>query len=220
MREFIARLREFDSVQLRELINSLRQFDLAQLRDLERLGSWPLPVRTCLWLIAFVCLLAAGYLLHVAGLAQQLHEAQAQETRLRAEFARKHGLAAHLPAYQSQQLQLQAGLAAALRQLPADAELSGLIEDITRAGAAEGLRFDSIDLQPETLHGFYVEKPIALVVRGDYHSLGAFLSALAALPRLVTLHDFTLEVSAEGRGGPLVLRVEARTYRHKEAPNG
>jgi type IV pilus assembly protein PilO len=111
---------------------------------------------------------------------------------------------------------------AILRQLPSDTEIPGLIEDITLVGLKNGLSFSSIDLQPEELHEFYIEKPIRIVVTGGYHELGAFVSDVADLSRIVTLHDFT--ISPEGRankpgdvpGGLLRMTILAKTYRYSD----
>ena len=89
------------------------------------------------------------------------------------------------------------------------------MEDITNKGLLNGLQISSIDLQPEVSREFYVELPIAIVASGSYHDLGAFISGMAALPRIVTLHDFVIR--AQNEGGPVLdISITAKTYRYRE----
>jgi type IV pilus assembly protein PilO len=99
--------------------------------------------------------------------------------------------------------------------LPSDTEVPGLLEDITNKGLLNGLEIASIDLQAEQAKEFYVELPIAIIAKGSYHDLGAFISAMAGLPRIVTLHDFT--ISAGGAStNQLNMSIIAKTYRYKD----
>jgi type IV pilus assembly protein PilO len=109
-----------------------------------------------------------------------------------------------------------------LRQLPSDTEIPGLIEDITLVGLKNGLTFTSIELQNEQLHEFYIEKPIKIVVTGSYHDLGSFVSDVADLSRIVTLHNFTIAPdrtragSGDSRGGILRMSILAKIYRYND----
>jgi type IV pilus assembly protein PilO len=105
-----------------------------------------------------------------------------------------------------------------LLQLPSDTEIPGLIEDITLVGLKNGLNFTSIDLRPEVQFEFYIEKPIQIVVSGSYHELGAFVSDVADLSRIVTLHDFTIlpEGGSDVAGGMLRMNILAKTYRYND----
>ena len=101
-----------------------------------------------------------------------------------------------------------------LRQLPSDTEVPGLLEDITRTALDNELTIESIDLAPEKRTEFYVELPIAIVASGSYHDLGAFISGMAGLPRIVTLHDFVIRAGADP-SQPLSMNITAKTYRYK-----
>jgi Tfp pilus assembly protein PilO len=101
---------------------------------------------------------------------------------------------------------------AMLRQLPSDTEVPGLIEDITLAALDNGLTIESIDLQQERKAEFYVELPITIVVSGEYHDIGAFVSAVANLSRIVTLHDFEIKPSPSPAN--LKMSIVAKTYRY------
>ena len=107
---------------------------------------------------------------------------------------------------------MEATFGALLKQLPSDTEVPGLLEDITRTAIDNELVIESIDLQPERRTEFYVELPIDIVVEGDYHKIGAFVSGVANLSRIVTLHDF--EVRPESSVNHLKMNILAKTYRY------
>ncbi|MBD3647856.1 MAG: type 4a pilus biogenesis protein PilO [Pseudomonadales bacterium] len=207
---------------MQDMLDSLQNFDMEQLNDFNNVGSWPLAVKIILWTLAFVGALALGYFLHVTNLQSDLEKAQRQEANLRTDYEKKAFEAAHLEAYRRQQKEMEESFEAILRQLPSDTEIPGLIEDITLVGLKNGLSFTSIDLQPEQPHEFYIEKPIRIVVTGSYHDLGSFVSDVADLSRIVTLHDF--QIAPEGRarqgeenpGGLLRMTITAKTYRYND----
>jgi type IV pilus assembly protein PilO len=112
-------------------------------------------------------------------------------------------------------VEMEESFGALVSQLPSDTEVPGLLEDITNKGLLNGLEIASIDLQKETAREFYVELPIAINASGSYHDLGAFISGMAGLPRIVTLHDFT--ISAKGNdANHLRMNIVAKTYRYKD----
>jgi len=67
----------------------------------------------------------------------------------------------------------------------------------------------------------FIEQPIAIEATGDYHAFGAFVSSIAALPRIVTMHDFTVDASPakDSKSDIPVLNysIKAKTYRYVEA---
>ncbi|MEX0941926.1 MAG: type 4a pilus biogenesis protein PilO [Pseudomonadales bacterium] len=208
-----------------ESVKNLQNFDMDQLNDVENVGSWPMAVKVIIWTIAFAGALAGGYFAHITNLQSELDKTQRQEATLKADYEKKFFEAAHLEAYRKQQNEMEESFEAILRQLPSDTEIPGLIEDITLVGLKNGLSFSSIDLQPERTHEFYVEKPIRIVVSGNYHDLGAFVSDVADLSRIVTLHDFTItpvdrraarNQDNDSGGGILRMSITARTYRYND----
>ena len=203
-----------------EIIDSLENFDTDQLNDLNQVGSWPTAVKVIIWALIFAGTMTAGYVLHVTNLQSDLQQVQQKEVKLRKSYEKKFFAAAHLDAYRKQQLQMEESFQAILQQLPGDTEIPGLIEDITLVGLKNGLSFRSIDLQTEKSHEFYVEKPIKIVVNGRYHDLGAFVSNVADLSRIVTLHDFSISptrsTGAKDQGGMLKMEILARTYRYND----
>lgn len=206
---------------MEDILDSLKNFDTEQLNDINNVGSWPIAVKVILWIIVFIGALALGYFMHVTNLQQELGRVTGEEGVLKEDYEKKYFEAVHLEAYRLQQKEMEESFEAILRQLPSDTEIPGLIEDITLVGLKNGLTFTSIDLEPEAKHEFYIEKPIRIVVSGSYHGLGSFVSDVADLSRIVTLHDFTIQPrptgsTAESPGSNLQMVILAKTYRYND----
>jgi len=197
---------------LSDSFQQLKDFDFTDL-DFDSIGVWPLPVRVLLLIVVFSLVLAGTYYFHVKDLGVQLEQSKAQEVKLKNNFEQKAFQAANLEAYRIQMAEVEKLFSALLAQLPSDTEVPGLLEDITEIGHGASLNISSITLQPERAAEFYVELPIKIVAEGGYHDVGAFVSGVAGLPRIVTLHDYSL--SAKGSGGLLALEIQAKTYRYK-----
>jgi len=197
-----------------DILRALQEFDVNDL-DPENIGSWPLAIKVVVWSIALIAILVLGYFYHIQNLQLSLQKAVAQEGELRMEFEQKAFQAANLAAYKKQMQEMEESFGALVSQLPSDTEVPGLLEDITNKGMLNGLEFDSIDLQQETTREFYIELPIKIIARGSYHDLGAFISGMAGLPRIVTLHDFHISQQKDA-GSILRLEITAKTYRYKE----
>ncbi|MEM8563065.1 MAG: type 4a pilus biogenesis protein PilO [Pseudomonadota bacterium] len=195
-------------------MRSLREFDINSL-DFDNVGSWPVPVKVFIWVLLICLVLAGGYYYHIQDLQDQLAKVEAKEIELKKDFEKKAFQAANLEAYRQQMVEMEESFGALVSQLPSDTEVPGLLEDITNKGLLNGLNIASIDLQNETSREFYVELPIAISASGSYHDLGAFISGMAGLPRIVTLHDFT--ITARGNdANNLGMNIIAKTYRYKD----
>jgi type IV pilus assembly protein PilO len=207
---------------MEDILEGLQNFDVDQLNDLNNVGSWPMTVKVIMLVVAFAGALTIGYFLHVTNLQQELKAVQGVQGELRTDYEKKYFQAVHLEEYQAQQKEMQESFDTILRQLPSDTEIPGLIEDITLVGLKNGLTFSSIELQAEELHEFYIEKPIKIVVTGSYHDLGSFVSDVADLSRIVTLHNFTIAPertradSGDSRGGMLRMSILAKIYRYND----
>jgi type IV pilus assembly protein PilO len=197
-----------------ETMRSLREFDINDL-DFDNVGSWPLPVKMVIWVVLFIGVLTAGYYYHIKDLQTQLAQVEAKEVSLKTDFEKKAFQAANLEAYRQQMAEMEESFGALVSQLPSDTEVPGLLEDITNKGLLNGLEIASIDLQKETAREFYVELPIAISASGSYHDLGAFISGMAGLPRIVTLHDFTISARGDD-ANHLGMSIIAKTYRYKD----
>ncbi len=197
-----------------DTLRSVREFDINDL-DFDNVGSWPLAIKLFIWAVLMTGVLVAGYYYHIEGLQAQLTVVEAKEVELKKEFEKKAFQAANLDAYRRQMVEMEESFGALVSQLPSDTEVPGLLEDITNKGLLNGLEISSIDLQKEQAKEFYVELPIKIVATGSYHDLGAFISAMAGLPRIVTLHDFTISAQSAG-SSQLNMSIIAKTYRYKD----
>ncbi|MDX1733443.1 MAG: type 4a pilus biogenesis protein PilO [Halioglobus sp.] len=199
---------------MEDTLNSLRELNLSDL-EFDNIGSWPMPVKVFIWIALLVGVLLGGYYYHIEGLRETLAKEEKKEVKLKKEFEKKAFQVANLDAYRQQLVEMEESFGALVSQLPSDTEVPGLLEDITNKGRMNGLEIKSIDLRKEQAREFYIELPIAISASGSYHDLGAFISGMAGLPRIVTLHDF--EISAKGRNtNNLQMSIIAKTYRYKD----
>ncbi|MBB2493791.1 type 4a pilus biogenesis protein PilO [Aquipseudomonas ullengensis] len=203
-------------MSLAESIEALKKVDLADL-DVNNLGSWPAPVKAITCLLLLIVALLLGYNFYLKDLQGALEKSRTEENTLKEQFSSKAFLAANLEAYKSQMKEMEESFGTLLRQLPSDTEVPGLLEDITRTGLGSGLEFEEIKLQPEVVQQFYIELPIQISVVGGYHDLATFVSGVASLPRIVTLHDFDIKPAEEGSTSKLRMSVLAKTYRYNDA---
>lgn len=203
-------------MSLSDAVESLRKIDLSEL-DVNNLGSWPIAVKYITCVLLLIAGLGAGYYFYLQDLQTQLEQQQAQESSLKQQFSTKAFQAANLEAYKVQMAEMEESFGMLLRQLPSDTEVPGLLEDITRTGLESGLEFEEIKLQPEVVQQFYIELPIQIKVDGTYHDLATFVSAVASLPRIVTLHDFDIKSAGAEGASTLSMSVLAKTYRYNDA---
>ncbi|MGK0441111.1 MAG: type IV pilus assembly protein PilO [Pseudohongiellaceae bacterium] len=198
-------------MNLQEAIKELDGFDINDL-DFENMGSWPIIVKTVLCSVIFCGGLALGYFYDVADLQTNLVQVEGTEVQLKKDYAFKARKAANLEEYREQMAEMEESFGALVKQLPSDTEVPGLLEDITNRGRETGLEIKSIKLQAEKALEFYVELPISIVVIGTYHDISSFVSGVASLSRIVTLHDFSLKDLGAGN---LEMNIVAKTYRYK-----
>lgn len=179
-------------------------------------GRWPIAVRAIsVALIFAVCAGFAWYLLVWNEDRPLLQKAEADELDLRAQFENKQQRAANLDAYKAQLAEMERTFGAMLRQLPGKTEVPNLLVDISQTGLAAGLQEKLFQPGSEKSNGFYAELPIKIKLVGSYHQFGAFVSGIAALPRIVTLHDIQITPAGEkGSYDVLTMDVTAKTYRY------
>lgn len=192
-------------------LRDLNNLDLSEI-DLDSIGVWPLPGRIAVLVVLVILVLAGSWYLSIKDLGARLERVQTTEQELRREFETKAHQAANLDAYREQVAELEKTFEALLAQLPSDTEVPGLLDDITEIGRGSSLTIQSIELQPERTDEYYIELPIKIVATGGYHDFGAFVSGVASLPRIVTLHDYNVWALP---GGLLNLEIDAKTYRYK-----
>ena len=186
--------------------------------DMNNYGSWPLSVKITCWIFIFLAVLALGYFVVIRSQLEAIANAQAKEQSLLNEFKEKDSKLRNLQQYQTQLQEMEANFNQQLEQLPKETEIPSLVEDINLTGVNSGLKFKNIRLENEVKQEFFIEQPISIEATGDYHAFGAFTTGIAALPRIVTLHDFTVEAKqdTEKKSDIPVINytVKAKTYRY------
>jgi type IV pilus assembly protein PilO len=185
--------------------------------DANDIGRWPLVFRAGVIGIVFLLVVSLGiYMVIVQDKAPALKRAQDEEETLRVSFKAKQRKAANYDAYKAQLAQMEQSFGTMLRQLPGETEIPSLIVDISQTGLAAGLQEKLFQPQPEVQRDFYAEKPITISLSGGYHEIANFVSGVAALPRIVTLHDINITPENAERFDNLTLQVTAKTYRYLE----
>ena len=198
--------------KLKELFEQLRNLDPNDP------GRWPIGVRIATVAILLLAAASAGYYFMVWKKQRPvLLEERAREGQLMESLSTKARRAANLDAYRVQLAEMEKSFGAMLRQLPNKTEVPNLLVDISQTGLASGLEEKLFQPQGEIKKDFYAELPISIRLSGDYHEMGRFASGIAALPRIVTLHDIEITPVA-GRNvinpTELTLNVTAKTYRY------
>ena len=183
--------------------------------DVNDVGRWPLPFRLAVIALVFIVVVGAGvYFFIVEDKAPQLANAEQEEANLRTSFENKQRKAANYDAYKEQLAQMEQSFGTMLRQLPGETEIPSLIVDISQTGLAAGLEERLFQPQPEIRRDFYAEKPIRISLSGGYHEIATFVSGVAALPRIVTLHDINISPATGDSFDQLSIAVTAKTYRY------
>lgn len=183
--------------------------------DVNDVGRWPLAFRAAVIIIVFVLVVGLGiYWFIVKDKAPQLERVQQEEEQLRITFESKQRKAANYDAYKAQLAQIEQSFGTMLRQLPGETEIPSLIVDISQTGLAAGLQEKLFIPRGEVPRDFYAEKPISIRLAGSYHEIGNFVSGIAALPRIVTLHDINITREDAQSFDKLSIEVTAKTYRY------
>ena len=199
---------------LQDTLETLQNFELNDI-NWDRIGVWPLGVRVALCLTATLLILTAVYFFSIKDLHIRLESTIREEQTLRETFEEKAFQSAKLDQYRKQMQEMQKIFKDLVSQLPNKTQVPGLLEDIDDKGVTSGLEIESIKLQPEKKGEFYVELPIEIIVTGSFHDFGAFVSDLAAMPRIVTLHDFSI-TNAKDSKSKLTMVIQAKTYSYSQ----
>ena len=185
--------------------------------DANDIGRWPFAFRAGVIALVFVLVLGLGvYWTIIEDRAPQLTRVQEEEKTLRVTFENKQRKAANYDAYKAQLAQMEQSFGTMLRQLPGKTEIPSLIVDISQTGLAAGLQEKLFQPQGEVTRDFYAEKPISISLSGGYHEIANFVSGVASLPRIVTLHDINITPDDPNDFDSLTLQVTAKTYRYLE----
>lgn len=202
-------------MDLQQLTEKINGFDVNDI-DWNNMGSWPLAGRAFFAALVFFGVLIGLYFLDIQSSIERYDQVIAQEDVIKKDFETKAFRVANLDAYKKQLAEIEASFGSLLRQLPRDTEVPGLLEDITASAVGANLDIRSIKLDKEIETEFYTELPINIDVVGEYHDFGAFVSAVAGLGRIVTLHDFSVVPTGKQNNNQLNLKITAKTYRYND----
>ncbi|MBQ0731919.1 MAG: type 4a pilus biogenesis protein PilO [Oleispira antarctica] len=207
----MAKNNKFD---LQPYLDQINEFDVNDI-DWENMGSWPIAGKIVFCSIIAVAILVGGYFMMLEPMNEKLTREIKQETQLKKDFENKAFQVANLNEYKAQMVEMEQSFESILKQLPRDSEVPGLIDDISLAALNNGLDLKMISPKKQISTEFYNELPIEIEVEGDYHELGAYVSSVASLSRIVTLHDFSIRTKGTDSGS-LSLKILAKTYRYNE----
>ncbi|MGZ8215711.1 type 4a pilus biogenesis protein PilO [Methylomagnum sp.] len=194
--------------------------------DLEHAGSWPIPIKAAI--ITMLCVLLGGFWYYFDTEAQLtgLDSLEAKERELKTTFEHKQKKAANLDEYKEQLSEIEKTFGDLLRQLPDKTQVPDLLVDVSQTGLASGLEFESFKPGGEVVKDFYAELPIQIQVIGTYAEFGTFVSGLASLPRIVTIHNIKISANAKEASGkkltkfPFVMSALVKTYRYLDESSG
>ncbi|MBR9827778.1 MAG: type 4a pilus biogenesis protein PilO [Oceanospirillales bacterium] len=192
--------------------NAFQGFDINNV-DANQAGNWPIGVKIVVYLLVFALVLGGGVHFLIKDKHIAVEREVVKEREFKQEYQTKAFQVASLDALRKQMADVEGRFAELLTQLPTDKEVPGLLEDITEIGKNAGLEFNLIALEPERKEQFYVELPIRILVRGNYHQMSEFVSGVAAIKRIVTLHNFSLEPDDDNA---LLMEITAKTYRYDD----
>ncbi len=199
------------------------------LRNLDRnnVGGWPKSIKAFFAILLVGLILFLGWYLKIRDQQDELEGLERKEQTLKGDFSKKQAQVVNLEAYEKQLEDMKEELRQLISQLPGRTEMPKLILAISQAALGAGITNDLLQPGPEVMKGFYAEKPIQLRMTGTYHQFGAFISAVASLPRVVilTMHDVSLRPGAGTAtnrpgnaappvGGVLTLEGTVKTYRY------
>jgi type IV pilus assembly protein PilO len=187
--------------------------------SIKKIGAAPLPIRIGALIFLAAAILAVGYLRIIKPQLEEIASLEQKEVELKQTFDKQQRKAANLEAYQEQLAEMKRSFGAMLRQLPNKTEVESLLVDLSQTSAANGLKVDFFKPTGAVTKEFYAEYPISLRVVGTYHELGKFVSDVAALPRIVTLHNISIKPAGKDAPGELVMEMTAKTYHYLSEGN-
>jgi len=189
---------------------------LSQFRDLNpnQPGQWPLLPRLSVWAVVAIAVVVIGWFVELSSQADDLQAARDKEPALKAEYKTKLAQAINLDALKKQKEEVQTYVTQLEKQLPGKAEMDALLTDINQAGIGRGLIIDQFIPGATETKEYYAELPISIRVTGRFHDIGAFAADIAALSRIVTLHNLSISPDQKSAGGGLSMEAVARTYRY------
>ncbi len=198
-------------------MGNISDFDINDI-DFSNMGSWPLAGKAFMLTFVFSTVVGLGIYLFIDDQTDNLVKIERQEIELKKDFEKKQAKAVNLDAYKRQMQTIKDSFQTLLQQLPKADQMAELLDEISYSATGAGCELASAVFQDEKEAEFYSEKPIQIQVSGGYHQIADFISRVSRSPRIVTLHDFTMQVGdGEVTSSPgekmLNMTIMAKTYR-------
>jgi len=192
----------------------MKDIDLSEI-DFSNIGSWPIAGKIAFVALTCLLVLSIGYFVDLSTQFDRLNAAEMQEQQFKQEFRTKYTKVLNLDTYKIQMKEMEDSFGAMLRQLPSKTEVEDLLVDISQTGLSSGVEFKLFKPEKESFVDFYAELPIKMTMTGTYHQFGSFVSGVASLPRIVTLHN--INIKSDDKTGSLSMDMVAKTYRYLDA---
>ena len=196
---------------MKDTLEQIKNFDPNNI-DFEKMGIWPAPAKAFLLVLIVFVIFALTFYLKVSELNDELETVRATEISLRKTYETKSFEAANLDAYRAQMVEMDKTFKSLLSRLPSDSQVPGLLDDIGSKGRESGLTINATTMESERAAEFYTEVPFNINVDGGYHDMAGFISGIASMPRIVTLHNYTI---TKRSAGLLNMQISAKTYKYK-----
>ncbi len=197
---------------INDTLEQIKNFDPNNV-DFEKIGVWPVPAKILVLVILVIVIFSLTYYVKISDLNNELNAVKAIELTLRKTYETKSFEAANLDAYRAQMDEMNNTFKSLLSRLPSDTQVPGLLDDIGARGRESGLTINATTMESEKAAEFYIEVPFKINVDGGYHDMGGFISGIAAMPRIVTLHDYSITKKKDS--GLLSMQISAKTYKYK-----
>ncbi len=196
---------------MKDTLEQIRGFDPNNV-DFDKMGVWPLPAKVFVLILLVFAIFALTYYVKISDMNDELEGIRAKEVSLRKSYETKSFEAANLDAYRAQMVEMDKTFKSLLSRLPSDSQVPGLLDDIGSKGRESGLTINATTMESERAAEFYIEVPFRINVDGGYHDMAGFISGIASMPRIVTLHNYTITKKS---GGLLNMQIAAKTYKYK-----
>jgi len=197
---------------MNETLEQIKNFDVNNI-DFDKIGVWPIAAKVFVLILLMVVVFSLTYYVKISDLNTDLGAQKAKELTLRSSYETKSFEAANLDAYKAQMDEMDKTFKSLLSRLPSDAQVPGLLDDIGARGRESGLTINATTMETEKTAEFYIEVPFKINVDGGYHDMGGFISGIAAMPRIVTLHDYSITKKKDS--ALLNMQISAKTYKYK-----
>ncbi|WP_325891467.1 type 4a pilus biogenesis protein PilO [Grimontia sp. NTOU-MAR1] len=183
--------------------------------EIDEIPEWPASAQNMLLGVLAIVVLAAAIFFAVLPAQQEVELAKQDETLLRTQFRMKAEQVAALPNVDVQVEELQRFYRHLTKQLPAEDELALLLAGINDTGLQYNLNFEKLNWNKGQHVGWLYQVPLDIELTGEYADMGQFSAALARLPRIVALQDFSLSREKD-KSDQLRFLVGAHTYRYEK----